>query len=189
MKNQLSDKQNQDMLKALNEAIENGPWDKSSFLKVIGKNLMEIRDEFLSKIESQNRTQLTTESNLANRVALRSGQREVYVSLYSADGANLVSWERIVANLPRQVISRPIYADEEDIKTVLKTKEFKQNEAYVAIFIHQNDILPLPPEKASVDKLGKVLLSLKGNALNLENISRFVHLTGVYRYEKGRLVH
>ena len=86
------------------------------------------------------------------------------------------------------MISRPIYADEEDVKAVLKTKENKQNEAYVAIYINQSDILPLPPDKASVDKLGKVLLSLKDKTLNLDNISRFVHLSGVYRYANGRLI-
>ena len=189
MKDELSDQQNEDILKALNEAIEKGPWDKSNFLKVIGKNLVEIRDGFLSQLGSRSRMQLKAESNLANRVALRSGQREVYVSLYSADGSNMQSWERIVANLPRQMISRPIYADEEDIKAALKAKENKPNEAYVAIYIHQTDILPLSPDKASVDKLGKALLSLKDKTLNLDNISRFVHITGVYRYEQGRLVH
>lgn len=189
MKDQLTDQQNEEILKALNDALENGPWDKSNFLKVIGKNLKDIRDGFSNQVNAHSRMQLKADSNLANRVALRSGQREVYVSLYSAEGAKLQSWERIVANLPHQMISRPIYADEEDIKAALKLKENKLNEAYVAIYIHQTDILPVSPEKASVDKLGKVLLSLKNNALNLENISRFVHQSGVYRYEQGRLVH
>lgn len=189
MKDQLSDQQNEKILKALNDALDNGPWDNSNFLKVIGKNLKEIRDGFLNQINLPSRMQLKAESNLANRVALRSGQREVFISLYSAEGSKLQSWERIVANLPSQMISRPIYADEEDVKMALKAKENKLNEAYVAIYIHQTDILPVSPEKASVDKLGKVLLSLKNNALTLENISRFVHQSGVYRYEQGRLVH
>lgn len=189
MKDELSEQQCEEILKALNDALDQGPWDKSNFLKVIGKNLTEIRDNFANQMGKSGNAKLTAQSNLANRIALRSGQREVYISLYSSDGSNLQSWEKIVANLPRQMISRPIYADEEDIKAVLKMKENKQNEAYVAIYIHQNDILALPPEKAPVDKLGKPLLSLKSNVLNLENISRFVHLSGVYHYEKGRLMH
>lgn len=188
MNDQLSDQQNDDILKALNEAIEKGPWDKSNFLKAIGKNLLAVRDDFLSQLGARSRVQLKAESNLANRVALRSGQREIYISLYSADGSNMQSWEKIVANLPRQMISRPIYADEEDIKAIMKTKEHKQNEAYVAIFIHQSDILLLPPDKTALDKLGKTLLSLKDKVLNLDNISRFVHITGVYRYEENRLI-
>jgi intracellular multiplication protein IcmQ len=187
MKDKLSDEQNDAILKALNDAIENGPWEKSNFLKIIGKSLVEIRDDFLKQLGASSQSQLKTESHLSNRIALRSGQQEVYISLYSSDGANLQSWERIVTNLPKQMISRPIYADEDDVKAIIKTKENKQNDAYVAIYINQSDILSLSPDKSSVDKLGKVLLSLKGNSLNLDNISRFVHLSGVYRYALGRL--
>lgn len=188
MNDQLSDEQNEAILKALNEAIEQAPWDKSNFLRVLGKNLIEIRARFLAQLGASNQAQLKAESHFANRVALRSGQQEIYVSLYSADGINMQSWEKIITNLPRQMISRPIYADETDIKAILKTKEQKQNEAYVAIYINQADILPLSPDRAPVDKLGKALLSLKHKSLNLDNISRFVHLTNVYRFDKGKLV-
>ncbi|KTD65868.1 Dot/Icm secretion system protein IcmQ [Legionella shakespearei] len=188
MKDRLSDEQNEAILKALNDAIEKGPWEKSNFLKVIGKNLTDVRDDFLNQLGASSHAQLKAESHLANRIALRSGQQEIYVSLYSADGVNIQSWEKIVINLPRQMISRPIYADEADIKAMLKTKENKQNEAYVAIYINQFDILPLSADKAPVDKLGKTLLSLKDKTLSLDNISRFVHVSGVYRYERGRLV-
>ena len=188
MKDRLSDEQNEAVLKALNDAIEKGPWDKSNFLKVVGKNLIEIRDEFINQLGASSRAQLKAESHLANRIALRSGQQEIYISLYSADGTTIQSWEKIISNLPKQMISRPIYADEADVKALLKTKENKQNEAYVAIYINQSDILPLSADKAPVDRLGKTLLSLKDKTLNLDNISRFVHISGVYKYERNRLI-
>lgn len=188
MNDKLSDEQNDAILNALNDAIAQGPWQHSAFLKVIGKNLLEIREDFLNQLGASGQAQLKAESHLANRIALRSGQQEIYVSLYSMDGSNLQSWEKIIANLPRQMISRPIYADEEDIKAALKIKENKKNEAYVAIYINQNDILSLGPDKASIDKLGKPLLSLKDKTLNVDNISRFVHISGVYQLNKGRLV-
>lgn len=188
MKDQLTDEQNEAILRALNEAIDNGPWDKSSFLKVIGKNLNEIREGFLTQLGSISASQLKIESNLANRIALRSGQQEIYVSLYSSDGENLQSWEKIISNLPRQIISRPIYADEEDIKTAIKSKENKQNEAYVAIYINQTDILQLSPDKTAVDKLGKKLLTLKDRTINLDNISRFIHHGSLYKYDRNRLI-
>lgn len=188
MKDQLTDEQSAAILKALNEAIETGPWEESSFLRVIGKNLQQIRDEFIGLLSNRNQAQLRAESNLANRVALRSGQQEVYISLYSADGSNIQSWEKIVTNLPRQMISRPIYADEENIKDILKIKEHKINEAYVAIYINKDDILSLGADKLPKDKLGNTLLNLKDKTLNLDNISRFVHVTGVYRFERGHLI-
>jgi intracellular multiplication protein IcmQ len=190
MKDELTEQQAQAILKALDETIATGPWEESNFLRVIGKNLREIRDNFANQLGNGLKAQerLKTESNLANRIALRAGQQEVFIALYSTEGNNLQTWERILANLPRQMISRPIYADEKDAQSSIKVKENKVNEAYVAIYIDQNDILAMHPDKTPVDKLGRPLLSLKDRSLHLDNIIRFVHLSGVYRYSKGRLV-
>lgn len=187
MKDILSDEQNEAVLKALDEAIKNGPWDQSNFLRAIGTNLNEIRDNFVSQLGTRSQAQMKADTHLAQRMALRSGQQEVFVSLYSADGSNLQSWERIVANLPRQMISRPIYTSEEHVKELIKTKDNKQNEAYLVIYINQSDVIPLLGEKALSDKLGNPLLTLKDKTLNLENISRFVHVTGVYQFDRNRL--
>ena len=43
-------------------------------------------------------------------------------------------------------------------------------------------------DKTPVDKLGKPLLTLKDKSLSLDNINRFVHITGTYQYGQGRLV-
>lgn len=188
MKEILSDQQNEAILNALDEAINNGPWDQSNFLRAIGKNLNDIRENFVNQLDTRTRQQLKADTYLANRMALRSGQQEVFVSLYSADGTNMQSWERIVSNLPRQMISRPIYASEEQVRELIKIKENKQNEAYLGIYINQTDVIPLSPDKTLSDKLGNLLLTLKDKTLDLENISRFVHSTGIYQFDRGRLL-
>ena len=91
-------------------------------------------------------------------------------------------------NLPKQIISRPIYANEEDIKALIRTKVNKVNEAYVSIYIHQSDILFLSPDKTPLDKLEKPLLTLKNKSISLENINLFVHGSSTYHYRQGRLV-
>jgi intracellular multiplication protein IcmQ len=188
MKDKLSDKQNEAILNALDEALKKGPWEESNFLRAIHKNLNEVRENFLNQLGTRTKQQIKAETRLANRMALRSEQQEVFVSLYSADGTNIQSWEKIVSNLPRQMISRPIYAAEEHVQELIKTKENKQNEAYIGIFINETDIIPLHPDKALSDKLGNMLLTLKDKTLNLENISRFVHSSGIYQYDRGRLI-
>ncbi|KTD65576.1 Dot/Icm secretion system protein IcmQ [Legionella spiritensis] len=188
MNDKLTEQQTSELLRALDDAIANGPWEESNFLRVIGKNLREIRENFVNLIGDDNQHRLKTASNLANRVALRSGQQEVFIALYASEGNSIQAWERIVANLPRQVISRPVYVDEEDVKYLIKSKENKINEAYVGIYINQNDILALSADKTPTDKFGKPLLSLKDKAINLENITRFVHMSGIYTYSKGRLI-
>lgn len=188
MKNELSKQQLDEIMKAFNDAIEKGPWDESSFLRVIGKNLREIRDKFSEQLNASDQETSKIASQLANRMALRSGQKEIFILLYSSDGSNMQSWERIVINLPRQMISRPVYANEEDLKALLKTKENKVNEAYISVYVNQGDLLSIPADKAPLDKLGKSLLTLKDNVIRLDNVNRFVHLSGTYDYVQGRLV-
>ncbi|CEK11411.1 Dot/Icm secretion system protein IcmQ [Legionella hackeliae] len=187
MKDKLTSEQAQAILQALDDTIEKGPWEESNFLRVIGKNLREIRQNFANSIGNATEAPKSKVSGSAERSAL-SGQQEVFIGLYSTEGNNIQAWERILANLPRQMISRPIYINEQDVKNLIKSKENKINEAYVAAYINQSDILQVAPDKAPMDRFGRPLLALKDRSLSLDNVLRFVHLSGVYRYTKGRLV-
>ena len=71
MKDELSEQQTDAILKALDDAIEHGPWDKSNFLRVIGKNLREIRDGFANQLYAPGQDKSKIASHLANRIALR----------------------------------------------------------------------------------------------------------------------
>lgn len=187
MKEQLTESQANAVLRAIDEAIEQGPWEESNFLRVIGKNLRGIRQNLVDKM-AQNTKNTLISSQQDNLLLKQNGLQEVFVALYSSEGNQLQSWERILNNLQRQMVSRPIYAKEENIKSLIKSKENKLNEAYVSIFINKDDILTLSDEKTPHDKLGKPLLTLKDRSLNLDNIHYFVHLSGIYTYAKGRLV-
>lgn len=187
MKDELSESQTNAVLKALNDALDTGPWEESNFLRVIGKNLREIRDNLVNHIATHNETSPSSPKATA-RARLQGELQEVYIALYSSDGNQLLSWERILANLQRQMVSRPIYAEEKDVQYLIKSKDNKLNEAYVAISINPADILNLSSDKIPLDKFGKPLLSLKDRSLNLENVNRFVHLSGTYHYIKGHLI-
>jgi intracellular multiplication protein IcmQ len=187
MKDELSKQQTDAILKILDDLVEQGGWESSAFLRVIGKKLQAIRDDASTRIASYRPDNAKITSHLANRVALRNGQQEIFVALYSSDGANIQSWERILGNLPKQMISRPIYASEEDVNQAIRAKDNKINEAYVAIYVNQNDLLSMG-DKTPQDRFGKSLLTLKDKSLNLENINRFVHVSGIYQYASGRLV-
>ena len=187
MKDQLTESQANEVIKAIDDAIEKGPWDESNFLRVIGKNLHSIRQNLVDKMISHSKNpQHSSQQN--NALANQSQMMEVFIALYSSEGNQLQSWERIIQNLQRQMVSRPIYANEDSVKFLIKSKENKANEAYVSIFINKEDILTLSDEKTPRDKFGKPLLSLKDRSLNLANIHSFVHLSGSYSYVKGRLI-
>lgn len=189
MKNLLSPETTQEVLDALNEAISEGPWEQSNFLRAIGKNLNDMRDEISANVSGGSPAQKAVmDSNIASQIALRKEQLEVFVALYTSDGKTLSSWERLIANLPRQIVSRPIYMDEDALKSFIRSKENIQNEAYVSVYINQQDVLSLGPDRTPKDKLGKSLLTLKDNAVVLDNVNRFVHVSGIYQYRQGRLV-
>ena len=187
MNDKLSEQQTSAILKALDDALDQGPWEDSNFLKAIGKNLRKIRDDFVAELNAPSPLEVKRSEQVAHRMALHGGQIKVFVSLYSSDGTNLQSWERILMNLPRQMISRPIYESEEDVKALIRIKENKDNEAYVSIYVNQSDILPVSPDKVPVDKLGRPLLLLKDRSLQLENIDHFIHKVTCYEYARGRL--
>lgn len=189
MKNDdLSKEQAEDIVKALDKAIQTGPWKQSRLLKAIGQRLVRLRSGFKQKMDEVYGGGQTTTSNLANRIALRQGQHLVYVSLYSADGGNLNTWERIVYNLSSQGITRPIYSGEGEIKAMMRSKVNLKNEAYVTVYVPKDDILTPHPDKVPRDKLGHVLLTLKDRALKLDNLVQFFHESGIYHYQHGRLI-
>ena len=185
---ELTKEQADAVVRALDTALGQGPWDESSFLKVIGKKLRIHRDEFASKLNNLDSMSTAEAAHLANQVLRHRDQMPVYVALYSSNGKSIQSWEWIVTNLPRQMVSRPIYAKEEDIKAIINTKENKENEAYVIIYIDADSILSVSDDKVPLDKLGQPRLLLKDGALTLSNLKCFVHHSGTYRYEQGRLI-
>lgn len=175
------------LLEALNTAISSGSWDETNFVVIVGKKLRAMRDMLAAQLKEADEDPANSPAFLARKMAMQGTLKQVFVGLYSLEGTNLQSWERIIANLRRQMVSRPVYANEADIQAIIKTKEKKINEAYVSIYIDPNDMLDLSTDKVPVDKLGKPMLVLKDSAIHLENIDYFMHVTGKYQYIRGRL--
>lgn len=175
-------------LAALDKSIASGSWNETNFILIIGKKLKEMRANLAEDIKDFENNSEFSSDELAKNLAMQNSLREVFISLYSVDGAKLSNWEQIVVNLRKQVISRPVYAAQEEVIAFLKTKEKKINEAYVSIFVKNDDILQLRDDKVQVDKLGQKLLVLKDNSISLDCINYFVHLTGKYKYSRGRLI-
>lgn len=173
------------VLKALDEAIATGPWEYNLFFKGIGKKLMDARERFVRELGLE---------DLAKKEMQGAGDEtdkeyvEVYVSLYQAEGANVAKWQTVVNSLAGYNLTRPVYKSEADIQEAIRSKEFKQNDAYVAVKIRKDDIMPPFTEKPPVDRYGHELLVLREGAVHQENISRFVHLSGEYDFRNNALI-
>lgn len=182
----LSNEQVNEILSALQGMLEHGSWGGSAILRALGKKLQSIHDEFESDVEAGRQAALKAGGASQARTPSDT-QQEVFVALYSSDGTNLAVWERLLSNLPRQSVSRPVYAHEEDVKRAMNAASNRLNEGYVAIYVDRTSILTMPAEKISKDKSGTELLTLKDDALKLKQLTRFVHLKNVYTYQQGHL--
>lgn len=188
-KQKLSDSQITAVLTAFRHALDNGPWTRSALLRVLGKKLRSIYETLEKKAGAEDKASAHRKQQAERtQEQMATTHQEAFVALYSSDGTNLKSWEHLLANLPKQIVSRPIYANETDIKQAIKARPNRNNEAYVAIYIDRASMLTLPPDRAPKDRLGTALLTLKDNALLPQHILRFVHATGEYTYQNGRLV-
>lgn len=191
MTEKLTKDQKAEVIAALDEALEKAPWDATKFLSLLADKLRSIRDDVANNMDVDDGHVGIKSSPTPNRfvTADRFGRmKKLYVALYAFDGSNLQSWERILQHLPNQVISRPVYENEEDVIASIRSKRNRFNEAYVSVYVEPQFILPQPVEKIVVDKLGVQLVGLKSKAIQLENIDVFIHQTGTYTFANGRLI-
>lgn len=178
-------KANLEILKSLNEAIEKGPWEHNLFFRGIGKKLRDARDRFQRELGLDDLLQ----SQEAHMNVVESDQQftEVYISLYQSEGANMQKWASVIGSLVGHSISRPVYKNEDDIQAAIRAKDYKLNDGYVAARVRNVLILKPYGDKQPLDRFGRELLILREDAVQLENILYFVHISGRYMLSKGTL--
>lgn len=178
-------KANIEILKALNEAIEKGPWEYNLFFRGIGKKLRDARDRFQRELGLEELLQ--AEQSEQQAIVADAAHKNVYISLYQSEGANLQKWASVVSTLSGHAISRPVYKNEEDIQAAIRAKDYKMNDAYVAVRVSVTHILPPYGDKPPLDRFGRELLVLREDAVQIENILYFVHVSGRYKFNRGVL--
>jgi intracellular multiplication protein IcmQ len=179
-------KANLEILKALNEAIEDGPWEHNLFFRGIGKKLRDARDRFQRELGLD---ELLKEESVQASVAESDQQfTEVYISLYQSEGANIQKWASVIGSLVGHSISRPVYKNEEDIQAAIRAKDYKINDGYVAVRVPNALILKPYGDKLPLDRFGRELLILREDAVQLDKILYFVHISGRYILSKGTLI-
>ena len=183
----LTQEEAQDIAHKIDEVSSKKLWESSGFLRAVNKKLKALKEIFLqASVVEEGSSKVS--SRLEQRISKHNDYAELYVSLYSSEGDKISAWERILYNLSKHVISRPIYDNEENIKKLIKSKENPHNEAYIAIMVQRSDLLPpIRQDKVLQDRLGQPLLTLKDNSILLNNVKRFVHVSGVYEWQKNKL--
>nr|NKB47707.1 Dot/Icm secretion system protein IcmQ [Legionellales bacterium] len=180
------------LLESLDKAIKEGPWARSTYLANLGKKLKEHHyriHQALTELEAlEHPLKSQGGGGLAQRIAQRAGQTQVFIALYNTDGTNLAKWEKLLMGLRTLSVSRPIYANEDDMRALVRSKPNKQNEAYAVAFIDSDKIIAMEEEVLPRDKLGHALLTLKDGAITPQQVVRFMHVSGHYLYKNNKLV-
>ena len=178
------------ILETLEKAINTGPWDKSLFLRATGKKLRDLRDQFVAEIgmTSEDLNREAASEEVITGPEKQPNQIEVFISLYNMQGHDISQWEKLINTLGSSIVSRPILRSEQHVRELIRSRTNKKNEAYLIVYIDKSQIIKPKSGQGLQDPLGHELLNVKSGAILKENIARFVHLSGQYRYDTGHLV-
>lgn len=178
---------NQKLISILDKLLSACDWESTLFLRTASKRFRALRDEAQQLLIETTGTALQAQSKLTEFE--KAGHIKVFVSIYQAEGSNLQKWHSTLKALTTYSIGRPVYREEEHIKTAIRAKTDAQREAYVSVFVKEDEIINLPTSHAATDKLGHELIGLKMGAVKAENIIEFVHCQKRYHFSDTSLIY
>lgn len=162
-------------------------WQSGGVLKGIQHNLVMILEDFTKAINAEDPTHIAQQQSDESE-ELGEEYTKVYVSLYCVSG-QLHDWEKILSNIDKQVISRPILVKEEHIQSLIRSKENSNNQAYAVLQVLESNVIrQTTADRPDHDTLGHEMVSLKDSRIDSESILYFVHQNQTYRLEHGLLV-
>jgi intracellular multiplication protein IcmQ len=183
-KSALSLEQAKSIQEILNKLAQSPNFSQSTFLTLIQKQLIQLSEDFNQAVQNTYFVEEATpqlEQELPNHEL-------VFISIYCSDGSNLSAWERVISNLPKQYISRPIYLREQDAQKMAKSRPIVINEGYVAVYVDKNAIFETGSDMVMQDKFGNQLLSLKDRAIDLKKVSFFWNSSKQYSLKEQALI-
>jgi intracellular multiplication protein IcmQ len=173
------------------EMLSNEHWQDSPMLKLLHEKLSKVIDEFddLIGIAHSVKADHETEDSFDRAAHFKSQDMQlIFIYLYTSEGKMLDAWERVLSNISKQYISRPIYASEEDAQGAAQFSPILINAGYVAVWVKKSALIEEDDAHQIKDKLGKRLISLKDRSVNLENMEYFWNNYMLYDWKDGKLV-
>lgn len=176
----------EDVLKVqetMNALLAEKDWEQANYLKIMREELEKIYTTFnalASQVYAE--TSMHLDEKYDSLSFDKSNHQLVYINLYSAEGENLDSWQRIIMNLPKQFITRAIYENEVDAQDAIKLAPVFTNAAYVAIWVEKSSILHVDTLPVQMDKSGHRLINLRDRAVHLNKIEFFWHNMAQYHW-------
>lgn len=156
----------------LDGLLKTGNWENSLFLRASANRLRQLKDEAQRLAQSGASAQGVRLQDAKDKI-FAAGYIQVYVYLYQVDGSSLRNWQSAIKSLMEHSSSRPAYKTEEHVQEFIRSKTDLERHGYVVVNIKESDVYKLG--STPMDPLGHPLLTLKDDAIKLENIYRFIH--------------
>lgn len=154
----------------------------------VGDKFRFVRDRLASLLERLEKKHHTVEVvSEENTAQASSDEIMVFVYLYNAHGMNVNTWERML--IPRVFyeysVNRPIYAEKNEVESLIRTKKNRLQHAYVSIIVKRSDLQTAELKDAA----GNAVLRVREGALHFKNVVEFSHNEHVYIVsEEGQLI-
>jgi len=161
------------LVAAIDEAIEQNEWTGSLFLKNILKQLQELRAYIIQELSEDTSPSVGSKIREAT-LQEREGYERVCIALYQSESDRLDRWFATIKMLTGYGMSRPVYRSEDEVRRVIQAKQSK-SDAYVVVWVKKIDILSPYGGVPLKDRSGYELLTIKEGSIKPENIITFVH--------------
>lgn len=168
-----------------NELLANEGWEKVPFLKIMHAKLLKLKLELDDLMGLTPETPSLQDHQSPQAELSSDNLLKLYIYLYTTEGKRLEAWQRLLANLDKQYISRPIYRNEVDAQYAVFNAPVMHNAGYVAVWVDKKFLLEA--ENGPRDKFGHELLMLKDRAIDLAKIEYFWTNSSQYQWKLGKL--
>jgi intracellular multiplication protein IcmQ len=165
--------------------LANQGWQNSPFLKIMHAKLMKLRQEMDLMLFEKPPNHLEIDSGSMVETEDKNIQR-VYIYLYTSDGKKLDAWQRLLATLDKQYISRPIYRNEIDAQYAALNAPVFINAGYAAVWVKKDSILSTSEDLK--DKFEHDLMMLKDRSISLNKIDFFWCNYSKYLWKNEKLI-
>ncbi len=165
---------NETLIKVIEDIIKNyDAWDASLLLKSIHSDLNNRQHEAQSLIKQAKKILEKEKEKKSSH--LKHDMICIYISLYQSGEGDLKKWRRLLMNLEKSSVGRPIYRKESDVKKLIRTHRNLLHEGYAVVTVSKDSILDLPKERVVLDRFGHEQLALRLDAIQSQNIVKFIH--------------
>jgi len=162
----------EEVVQHIDRCLHDANWEVSLFFKGLAGQFRDLQTKLqqgLDQVKNHGTEKLSLDLTPPN-------MRKVFVLLYLTDGNNLKKWVSLLSNLSTISIGRPVYQNEQQIQSLIRSKPDARFDAYVAVYVNEKEVIEPLGKIIPKDKLGNELLTLREGAIKPQYIIEFVRL-------------